>query len=103
MARTGKVRNPPKKRAQKVTPTAPVGKGVVTPVTPVGDKDRFAEISQETPRTRKMWTPAKEQELCDLWQDEAHLYDATAKDYRNTNKRTQALKRMATILEIDRK
>ena len=90
-----------RKRAQKVTP---VGKGVVTPVTPLVDKGRVAvQMGQETPRSRKIWTPAKEQELCDLWQDEAHLYDTTARDYRNTNKRTQAYKRMATILEIDRK
>lgn len=65
--------------------------------------DGFAEIGKHTADSSTKWTPEKEHKLCELWEGERHLYDTTARDYRNSRKRQEAFQRFATALEMDGK
>lgn len=57
----------------------------------------------QSPHLSKKWTLERERRLCEMWEEEAHLYDATSKDYRNTNKRQRALQRFSAILKLEGK
>lgn len=63
--------------------------------------DAFSDIGATTPRTTKKWTPAREQQLCNLWEEETHLYDTTSRNYRNSMMRNQAYRRIATALGME--
>ena len=64
-------------------------------------EDTFRKVGELTPRTARRWTLEMEQDLCSLWEEETHLYDSTARDYRNSQKPQVALKRFAGALNID--
>jgi hypothetical protein len=74
--------------------------------TPDKHKSRCDEFHEElpdldgTPGKVKKWTTEKENLLCQLWEDEPHLYDATNPDYRNTFKRRATIKKFARILDL---
>ena len=61
-------------------------------------EDTFRKVGELTPRTARRWTLEMEQDLCSLWEEETHLYDSTARDYSNSQKRQVALKRFAGAL-----
>lgn len=65
------------------------------------ESDHFSQIGQQSPRTNNRWTVEKERELVCLWQDERHLYDSTAREYRNTRKRQEAYQRFGKELNMD--
>lgn len=69
--------------------------------TPGSDSGQRAGIESKT--ACQKWTREREQLLCTMWEEEIHLYDATSKDYRNTNKRQQALQRFSAVLGLDGK
>lgn len=63
------------------------------------ENDNFGQIGNQPADTK--WTPEKEQKLCQLWEGEAHLYDTTARDYRNSRKRKEAYVRFAAALNVE--
>lgn len=46
------------------------------------ENDSFGEVGAQSPESSTKWTLEKEQALCELWESERHLYDATTRDYR---------------------
>lgn len=95
---------PPRKgesSAQR-TPERPVStqkkKKAATPKNVVGTPSSDVVPS---PCGSKKWTPEREKLLCEMWEEEAHLYDATSKDYRNSNKRHRSLQRFSAALNIE--
>jgi hypothetical protein len=56
--------------------------------------------SGKSDNTRK-WSFKKEKTLCSLWQQEPHLYDRDDPDYRNKEKRTEAIDYIATAVGMD--
>lgn len=69
--------------------------------TPEGPSSRFAQLGKDTPRSRSKWTDHLESELCRLWQEERHLYDATLNDYRRQDRRLSAIRRIAGVLDME--
>lgn len=65
------------------------------------ENDYFAQIGNSSMEMSQKWTPEKEVELCKLWESEAHLYDTTARDYRNSRKRKEAYVRFAAALDVE--
>lgn len=65
------------------------------------ENDSFAEIGNHTTESSTKWTHEKEKKLCELWEGDRHLYDSTARDYRNSRKRREAFERFATALDMD--
>lgn len=76
-----------------------------TPVKSRQDRYRSSSNSSspKTPRkvSSRVWTDAKEQLLCTLWEDEPHLYDSKHPDYRRTSVRTQTFRRIAAQLDME--
>lgn len=68
-----------------------------------GEFDQFGQIGNQSPKTSQHWTAAKERQLCQLWEVERHLYDASVRDYRNSRRRQNAYARFARALEMDGK
>lgn len=58
------------------------------------------ESSRNKPSSRK-WTPKKMALLCNMWEQEPHLYDANSRDYRNKQRRLDSIERFAAILNMD--
>ena len=49
----------------------------------------------------RRWTIEKIQQLCELWEEERHLYDTTDPNYKNTRMREKSYDRMAAILDME--
>ena len=49
----------------------------------------------------RRWTIEKIQQLCVLWEEEHHLYDASDPNYKNARMRENSYDRMAAILDME--
>jgi hypothetical protein len=49
----------------------------------------------------RKWTPKKISLLCNMWEQEPHLYDGNLKEYRNKQMRIDSLDCFAAILNMD--
>lgn len=65
------------------------------------EEDKLKKVGLPSPRSVRKWTLDNERVLCELWEEEDHLYDTTSKDYRNSNKRQRALLRLAAVLNME--
>lgn len=63
--------------------------------------DHFQTIGEMSPQTKNKWTLEMEEKLCELWEEETHLYDSTSVDYRYTHKRLISIQRFAAVLDVD--
>lgn len=68
---------------------------------PEGPVERFHQFGQDIPGSKGKWSEMKERLLCSLWQEETLLYDSTLNDYRNTDKRQAAIRRIAAGLGLE--
>jgi hypothetical protein len=59
----------------------------------------LAKLAKKLPS--KKWTFGKEKELCSLWQKETLLYDSSHPDYRNTDKRKEAIDGIGYLMDRD--
>ena len=108
-AHVGKSKSTAKKSILKETPTD-------TPTQSPNKKRRISFSTDESPykssssssspvakKQAKGWTDKKEQKLCDMWEAEEHLYDTSAKGYRDNRLRVKTIKRFSVKLGIKRK
>ena len=55
-------------------------------------KSRFDDFVKMSPGSFRLWTEEREEQLCELWEEERPLYDQMSAHYRNSTVRHHALK-----------
>lgn len=66
-----------------------------------GEGNSMGLVGSDSPMTSRKWTFERERVLCEMWEEETHLYDSTSHDYRNSHKRQRAFLRMSAGLKLE--